>query len=393
MSSTATSDSRRRQRDEDGDRGPEERPQQRPRLEDETLVEHDAEQVVRDSAFYRDDGDCILRVQDTLFKVHRHLLNYESSAFNGLFSLPRGPEGKIEGDHDSTPVILSGDTPDQVRAFFGYAYASPLELQYARISSRAIDQLLDTLKFTHKYGLELFEKWAAQAITHICTQRDLLKTCGPELYVALLEMDQLCRLPGVKPAIRKRWVSRLRHDDPALTLAHALDAADHLRFRDLQGDLYHLQLQRLDMPSADIPGAQAAPPLPTELSDVHKLRLLTGYRSLLFSWTRISATPMALVGSRSCVMGPGYHQAHCVSEWNILWDVAVHTNISASDSVRGDLIKNLEALQTSLVPQCRALNCSVATEVATRALPDLIKTVKTSMADHFLGPEAEAPTS
>ncbi|KAJ7854659.1 hypothetical protein B0H13DRAFT_2081018 [Mycena leptocephala] len=373
MSSTATNDSRRRQRDEDGDRGPEERPQQRPRLEDETLVEHDAEQVVRDSAFYRDDGDCILRVQDTLFKVHRHLLNHESSAFNGLFSLPRGPEGKIEGAHDSTPVILSGDTPDQVRAFFGYAYSSPLELQYARISSRAIDQLLDTLKFTHKYGLESFERWAAQAITHICTERGLLKTCGPELYVALLEMDQLS------------LVNRLRHDDPALTLAHALDTADHC-------DLYHLQLQRLDMPSADLPGAEAAPPLPAELSDVHKLRLLTGYRSLLFSWTRISATPMALVGSRSCRMGPDYHQAHCVSEWNVLWSAAVHTDISASDSLRGDLIKNLEALQTSLVPHCRALNCSVATEVATRALPDLIKTVKTSMADHFLGPEAEAPT-
>jgi hypothetical protein len=144
------------------------------------------------------------------------------------------------------------------------------------------------------------------------------------------------------------------------------------------------------MPSADIPGVQAAPPLPAELSDVHKLRLLTGYRSLLFSWTRISETPMALVGLRSCVMGPAYHEAHCVSEWNIIWSVV--TTISASASVRGDLIKNLETLQTSLVPHCRALNCSIATEVATRALPDLIKTVKTSMADHFLGPEAEAPT-
>lgn len=48
-------------------------------------------------------------------------------------------------------------------------------------------------------------------------------------------------------------------DGPSLTIAHALDAADHLRFRDLQGDVYYLQLQRLDMP-IDIPGAQAAPP-------------------------------------------------------------------------------------------------------------------------------------
>jgi hypothetical protein len=71
--------------------------------------------------------------------------------------------------------------------------ASPLDLQYARILSRAIDQLIDTLEFAYKYRLEPFEKWTCQAITHICTQRDLLKTSGPELYVAPLEMDLLCR--------------------------------------------------------------------------------------------------------------------------------------------------------------------------------------------------------
>ncbi|KAJ7873454.1 hypothetical protein B0H13DRAFT_1633423 [Mycena leptocephala] len=121
--------------------------------------------------------------------------NYESSAFHGLFSLPR-LEGEIEDDRDNRPVILSGDTPKQVRAFFGYAYSSPLGLQYMRISSRAIDQLIDTFKFAHKYHLEPFEKWASQAITHICTQRDQLKTSGPELYMALLEMDLLCSLPS-----------------------------------------------------------------------------------------------------------------------------------------------------------------------------------------------------
>jgi hypothetical protein len=38
-----------------------------PLLEGETVVED--EKVVRDSVFYRADGDCILRVGDTLFKV------------------------------------------------------------------------------------------------------------------------------------------------------------------------------------------------------------------------------------------------------------------------------------------------------------------------------------
>ncbi|KAJ7909812.1 hypothetical protein B0H13DRAFT_2329955 [Mycena leptocephala] len=117
MSSTKTNKSRWQWMDRNEDQGPEECPLQRPRLNDETRVEGGADRVLRDTAFHRDDGDCILRMQDTLFKVHRHLFNYELSAFHDLFSLPR-PEGEIERDRDNRLIVLSGDTPTEVRAFF-----------------------------------------------------------------------------------------------------------------------------------------------------------------------------------------------------------------------------------------------------------------------------------
>ncbi|KAJ7873453.1 hypothetical protein B0H13DRAFT_2349024 [Mycena leptocephala] len=116
----------------------------------------------------------------------------------------------------------------------------------------------------------------------------------------------------------------------------------------------------------DIPGARAARPLPAQLSDLNKLRLLTGYHSLILSWTRISTTPLPLVG---CGMGTANHH-------------------ETAASVRGDLVKNMEALQS-----CRASTCSVAINVATRGLPKLIKKIEASMDDHFLGPEGQAPVN
>ncbi|KAJ6550062.1 hypothetical protein B0H19DRAFT_1264925 [Mycena capillaripes] len=394
MSST-TGDSRRRQRDEDGDGSSEERPQQRQKTEDQTLVEEDyAEPLVKDLEFYREDGDCIFRVENTLFKVHRHLLNYPLSAFHGLFSLPRGAENKCEGEDDITPIRLFGDTIEQFRSFFGYAYSSPLDLQYSRISSDAIYKLIYTLKFAHKYRLESFETWAAEAITHVCDQAQgqLLNTCTPELYVALLEVDLLFPLSGVKASIRKRWVDRLRKRGPQLKLIQALDAADRLRFRALQGDVYYLQLQKLDVQALDIAAAHAAPPLPTELSDVHKLRLLTGYRSLILSWDRMAATPLALVGT--CTEDFMDHLDSCIPQWNTMWTEGVNaiSTSSVTPIRRGDLVASLKTLRAYLVARDNG-GCAMVTQAVKEGLPHLITTIETSIPDHFLGPDPEAPAT
>ncbi|KAJ6473359.1 hypothetical protein C8R47DRAFT_1076650 [Mycena vitilis] len=391
MSSTttgSTSNSRRRQRDEE-DECLDERPHQRAREDDpdETLVEETPVQARRDLAFYREDGDCILRVENILFKIHRHLLSYPSSAFHGLFSLPNAAGSKVEGYDDKTPIQLSGDNPEHVRSFFHYAYSSPLDLQYSGLSSGAIDKLIGTLHFAHKYRLESFEKWASEAITQICSRREVLKTCGQELYIALLELDRLCPLRTVQATIQRRWVNRLTAKEPGLTLVRALDVANALGFRSLQGDLYYLQLQRLDVQAAGVPGAHAAPPLPAELNDTHKLRILMGYRSLSLAWTRIVATPLSL--EVTCNLGPGWHQHHCVPLWKALWKEAVDEVGAANPP--GDFFKDLDAFQRKVLLRCaaeRAVGVCPRIDRGVRIqFPQLISQVRATMADHFLGPE------
>lgn len=65
-----------------------------------------------------------------------------------------------------------------------------------------------------------------------------------ELYVELLQLDLLSPLPTVKALIREAWTHRLREKDRLVgTLPYALKVAEELQFRDLQGDLYYLQLR------------------------------------------------------------------------------------------------------------------------------------------------------
>ncbi|KAJ6545224.1 hypothetical protein B0H19DRAFT_1075573 [Mycena capillaripes] len=144
------------------------------------------ETLVKDAQFFREDGNCILRVVDTLFKVHRHYLcpANEETGFTGLFALPI-PGAAPEGQGDERPIKLEGDSVDQVRAFFGYAYSSPLQLGADRISDGDLQKLIDTARFAHKYQLQSFEDWSKDTITKFASRNDekALRKCPPALYI------------------------------------------------------------------------------------------------------------------------------------------------------------------------------------------------------------------
>ncbi|KAJ7023640.1 hypothetical protein C8F04DRAFT_1095352 [Mycena alexandri] len=387
------SDSRTRPRDDDDDDAEESEapPHRRQRLEDETLVDADivvVEQLERDPQFYRSDGDCVIRVENTLFKVHR--FHFNGPAFEGLFSLPGSEDKKFkfEGQDDCHPIRFFGDTVNQLRSFLGYAYAHALHVQYSSMPLTDIYKLIDTVQIAHKYALEESEKWAVNAITYACVKKKLLRNCAVDVYVALLKLDLLSPMPTVKSHIRKHWIDRLREGgDKTMTIAHALDTADEIGFRRLLGDLYFLQLQKLDEPADSIPGTQVAQPLPADLNDVHKLRLMTGYRSLSLSWSRIAANPLPLEGT--CSLGIACHLAECGPIWTADWDDNV---AQMSRLTGGNLLKHVQTFQTALLDHYVANGgCPLVTPTINRQFPELIKTLRQSIADHFLGPEPEEP--
>ncbi|KAJ6628582.1 hypothetical protein B0H10DRAFT_2428835 [Mycena sp. CBHHK59/15] len=253
------------------------------------------EHLVRDPEFYRADGDCIIRVDHTLFKARssRVLIITIPTFLQRRWQKhvrPSAAGNVAEGKDDGNPIQLAGDTLDELRAFFGYAYASPRSLQFKNIPDADLQKLIDTPKFAHKYRIESFEEWAKDAITDV-TSRFKGRTLkeSPDTYVSLLYLDNLCGIPALRGRVREEWLARLWEGGLWTSLSQALEVGEARRFRTFQGDVYYTALQSLNQRSAaDTATVMAATStgLPC-LGDLHNLRLLTGHRSLSMCWYRI----------------------------------------------------------------------------------------------------------
>ncbi|OJT13806.1 hypothetical protein TRAPUB_9653 [Trametes pubescens] len=64
---------------------------------------------IRHSEYYFEDGNLVILVENTLFRLFRSTFTRHSVVFKDLFSLPTGPKGQpIEGDDDANPLTFSG---------------------------------------------------------------------------------------------------------------------------------------------------------------------------------------------------------------------------------------------------------------------------------------------
>lgn len=103
------------------------------------------ESNIRDPEYYREDGDCIILVQNVLFKVfstasmsplelsakyetqlHRFLLTRDSPVFHDMFSLPHSSSldelAGVQGMSDENPIVFHDDLK-KVRALCWGLYA------------------------------------------------------------------------------------------------------------------------------------------------------------------------------------------------------------------------------------------------------------------------------
>ncbi|KAJ7193471.1 hypothetical protein GGX14DRAFT_478204 [Mycena pura] len=362
------------------------RPAVRPRRnssldEDASGSETQKSPAIRDPQFYKADGNCVLRVDNTLFRVHRHYLapEHEQSVFGGLFALPTGPEA-VEGERDEAPIVLQGDTVDELRAFFRFAYSSPLQLQADAMSDDDLVPLMLTAKFADKYRLESFEKWARNTILHLTARNNgqALKACAPKVYVELLLLNNLSPDSTTEERVRDAWMARIRRGE--LPIAHALGVTETLNMRSFLGELYYEQLRALDpaalAPSCTAPVRFDAP----GLSDAQKIRLLAGHRSLSLAWARIVEKLLALplCTASTCPMRASAQTS---------WRTAVHRTATATDTDLA-VFARLKGLERGLLRMDTL--CSSAQEAAQKALASIRRRLASSLADHFLGPAEPA---
>ncbi|KAF7326256.1 BTB domain-containing protein [Mycena kentingensis (nom. inval.)] len=344
--------------------------------------------AVQDPHFYKMDGNVIIRVEDTLFKVHRHYLapEAEQTLFEGLLAIAFE---ESEGDSDDRPLVLVGDTVDDLRAYLRFAYSSPLQLRDENITQADLAQLAIAGRFANRYNLESFQQWVRLVLKAKINADGgaILRTCPTDTYLELFRFNKLCGADDLTRKVQDVWRQRIFGDGDAvadLTIPEGGGSIPELRA--FFGELYYTQLLRCN----ESPHAQAVPPTDTTtlyapvslaasrpgLSFEQRLRLLEAHRSLTLSFARIAdhlLYSLHLCTNQHCETASRCHDA---------WRTAVRSMLLPSTdrvdyrAVLGNLGDAVDGLGM----------CTDTKNRAADVLREIQREFERGLADHFLGP-------
>ncbi|EIW59153.1 uncharacterized protein TRAVEDRAFT_122112 [Trametes versicolor FP-101664 SS1] len=369
---------------------------------------------VQDSVYYIHGGDCVIRVEDTLFRVHRYILGRDDSAFQHMFSMPAMsgvPWQAMEGYSDDNPIHLYGETAERFRDLLAVFYALPHQLQEYNTPEGNVDRLLTICEMTNKYHFASTESWAVDALYNVVSglhgppqQQRHPSQCSSAWMKRLLEVALLCGHEKLRTLVATRWVNRIVTRD--LRPIHALEIAARSGEGSLAGYAYYTQLLEMGpgfdpgvvedgrqyarpriSPALAAAGVAVAAPnngprigTPAVLTREQKARLLAGHWSLTRLWERVRTTPPPFTRPDGCT----YHQHGCLSTWTQVWaDVGRSERTLRLEAA--DVLGRLGAMEEQLVshtvlgdalsPQCKR-----AALLAVRAT---MTEVKEGLAGHF----------
>ncbi|KAJ8482932.1 hypothetical protein ONZ51_g5062 [Trametes cubensis] len=347
---------------------------------------------VPDAEYYIESADCTIRVEDTLFRVHRYFLGRDNSAFQHMFSMPvrDASVSDAEGVSDDNPICLYGESAEHFRALLSVFYDLPSQLHTYNTSAANINRLLTICEMTNKYSFASTESWAIDTVYNVLSglygppQRQYdLATCSSAWIRRLLEVAILCGHKRLIEYVSSRWADRIMARD--LRPIHALEIAARGGSSKLAGIAHYVQLLEMGAdfdagvvedgpqygrsqahghPTTAADGGPAAAPsgqpntgTPAVLTREQKRRLLSGHWSLTRLWERLAATPPKFERPDGCT----YHQRGCVSTWAEVWREVARSERTLSYPVV-DVIHRLaemklqlvlhEDLSTALSPQC-----------------------------------------
>ncbi|EMD36831.1 hypothetical protein CERSUDRAFT_95106 [Gelatoporia subvermispora B] len=110
------------------------------------------------SQFFIEDAELvILKVEDTLFKVHRFFLQRDSEVFHGMFSCPPG-KGGAEGKTEARPIVLEQVTVFEFECLIDFIYNG---MYHSTPAERTSKQWIALLSISSRY---LFDKIRMQSI-------------------------------------------------------------------------------------------------------------------------------------------------------------------------------------------------------------------------------------
>ncbi|KAJ7080635.1 hypothetical protein B0H15DRAFT_890753 [Mycena belliarum] len=327
----------------------EEPPLQRRKYEASTDAAPGSTPAVRDEKYYRDDGDCIIQVENTLFKIHRYHLSGDSDIFRSMFSLPAGGR-PLEGQSDLYPIVLFGDTPAQLRAVLSFSYSNPNQLQINRMSIDDLDRLLNMVPFAHKYFLQQCLLWALESMEHILMRS--ASVMPAEKFPVILEVTALCTslhapiCQRICDLIQHQWMAQIKSD--ALPIGPALETAERSNLRSFLIALYRIVLDKLaDM---DLHAAAGADGLLAGINATHQLRIFSGSWALARCWRDFLTQPSpAPVIPRACIT-----PQDCEKLWRYEWRKQIQRVSTTSEGSPACILRQAYAFRSAMTNEIRA---------------------------------------
>ncbi|KAF7346698.1 BTB domain-containing protein [Mycena sanguinolenta] len=233
--------------------------------------------VRRDKDHYHPTGDSIMRVENTLFKIHRFPFVRHSSVFAAMFDLPVGA-GDPEGSSDDLPIVLAGETASEFRAVMKYVYASPMQLQVGSIPVTALPENISRRSMPSFFLVGVKEKTRVRLMEHWCE---------------IVE----------------------KHNAPIGPILAAADAVS-----DTEGlvAIYCIQIRRWEK------GASVSAP-EDGVDQTHFQRILSGHASLTLAWNRLRTHESPPLFQDARCNGGGsaqFHAERCLPYCRMLWVAA-----------------------------------------------------------------------
>ncbi|KAF9481109.1 hypothetical protein BDN70DRAFT_804032 [Pholiota conissans] len=341
----------------------------------------------RDETYYRADGDCVIRVEDVLFKVHRFLLVRDSAVFRDMFSMPQGSEEPSQITTDEDPVVLHDDV-DDFRALCWGVYALPTEyMEQADESKVDIDIIACLYLIAQKYQFESHEKYARDLLKSHCTnvkdkpaaiKEFFIRKCPSTCLASLLKISLLADDPHIDSslasALQKAWLFRLQAR-PDSSPSYAISVAENLGLRKFMGELYyHHMISSIPDQMED---SEVYERPDEDLEPHQRLPFYQGYMSLQLYWSDF------MKGSRrkfKCPHG-------CNRVWTEFWPrfkldlVGYHFDPRTS----------MNAFLKNIIKANKETYLETNISCITTYINDRIKEFDTNLADHFLGPVPSQP--
>ncbi|KAJ6504704.1 hypothetical protein C8R47DRAFT_155655 [Mycena vitilis] len=204
-----------------------------------------------------------------------------------------------------SPIVLSGHSSAQFRAFLGAVYAQQLP------SARTLDiaRLCSIAEVSYKYEFNSLKLWSMEGVASLVNAPDsLLRDAPSETFVRLIRLALLYRDADLSRSVQSKWLTRIHWHD--LDPAPALVIADAYDLRQLLCHAYYVHLVSVEPRISRAESIGAGSPLtPTQ-----NLHVFCGYHSLLACWRQLQEAPPAFEADGRC----DSHE-RCLVAWKARW--------------------------------------------------------------------------